>query len=272
LVECTACHLNYVNPRPTFEALGRHYPPDYFASRPPDAAPWLFRPIARAAVALQAMGRISATERVLGRLTPGTKILDIGCGLNEFLNQTMRVRRCEGIGVELNAKVVEYVRRASRAPILEGTLVDGGFDDEAFDLITMFQYLEHEPNPRQVLDEARRVVKKGGHIAIEIPHIMGLPARLFGPRWGALDLPRHLVFYTPQSLGAMLEKSGFKLLRYRPFGLPGAFGVSLAAFVGCRHLNRMNSAQMGLMTLASIPFMPFASLLPDFLFAVARAE
>src|SRR5258706_2973240 len=80
LVECKSCGLNYVNPRPTFEALGRHYPEDYFASRPPEQAPWLFRPAARAILAVQAMSRVGAVERAIGRLPPGTKIVDVGCG------------------------------------------------------------------------------------------------------------------------------------------------------------------------------------------------
>jgi SAM-dependent methyltransferase len=272
LVECVRCGLNYVNPRPTIQALGRHYPEDYFASRPPEKAPVLLRPFVRAIVTGQAMSRIGAVERALGRLAPGTKIVDVGCGLNELVRQAIRLRKCEGIGVEFNPKVVEYVRDVRRLPIVKGTLEDARFDDGAFDLLTMIEYLEHEPNPKDVLREARRVVRTGGHIAIEIPYIDGLPGRTFGPRWGALDLPRHLVFYSKKTLEQMLSETGFRLIHLRTFGIPLSIGVTFASLIGCRRLNRMSSLGGLLMGLSALPFVPFTALLPEFLFAVARAE
>src|SRR5882757_10050519 len=87
LVRCESCSLAYVNPRPTFDALGRHYPDDYFAVRPPELAPAWLRPIARTALRLQTANRIRMAEQVLGRLATGTKVLDVGCGLNEYVGQ-----------------------------------------------------------------------------------------------------------------------------------------------------------------------------------------
>ena len=267
LVECRDCHLKYVNPRPTFEGLARHYPPDYFASRPPEESPFFLRPVQ----ALQAMGRIRTLERMIGRFSPGQRVLDVGCGANELVNQFRRMRKCEGIGVEFNSKVVEYVRTKRGLPIVEGTLRDAGFADASFDLTTMMEYLEHEANPREVLLEARRVTRTGGHLAIEIPFIDGLPARVFGSRWATLDFPRHLVFFTPDTLKKMLAKCGFRLLRVEKFGVPLALGISFATALGYRRLNRMSSLEFLLMSLLSLPFAPFAPLLPEFMFAVAEA-
>ena len=268
LVECTHCHLKYLNPRSTLEALARHYPPDYFASRSPEEAPFFLRPVP----GLQAIGRLRTLERMIGRIDPGTRLLDVGCGLNELLNQFRRLRGCDGVGVELNSKVVSYVREKRGLPIVEGTLKDARFPDASFDLTTMMQYLEHEPEPRAVLLEARRVTRPGGHLAIEIPYLDGLPARLFGSRWATLDFPRHLVFFSPATLETMLAQCGFRLLRVHKFGVPFAIGISFATALGYRHLNRMSSLEFIVMSLLSLPFAPFAPLLPEFMTVLAQAE
>jgi SAM-dependent methyltransferase len=272
LVRCESCSLSYVNPRPTFEALGRHYPDDYFAVRPPELAPAWLRPIARLALRLQTTNRIRMAERVLGRLTPGTKVLDVGCGLNEYVGQVGRLRGCDGIGVEFKPEVVTYVREKQGTPIVQGTLQTAGFEEGQFDLVSMNEYLEHEANPVEVLTEARRVTRRGGHVAIEIPHIAGLPARIFGSRWGMLDIPRHLVFYTPETLARMLERCGYRLIHTRTFGIPFSIGASLILSLGYKRLGRMNTFDSLFVGLSSLPFLPFAPFLREFIFAVARAE
>jgi SAM-dependent methyltransferase len=271
VVACNACGLKYVNPRPTSDALAKHYPPDYFASRPPEAMP----PSQRWFHALQlksaALTRLRKIERVAGRLGPGMRLLDVGCGLNELVRQTILLRKADGLGLEFNPAVVKYVSEIRKVPIAQGSLNTGTFKDGEFDVVSMMQYLEHEPNPRDVLAQARRVLKPGGHVIIEIPYIDGLPGRLFGPRWGALDVPRHLVFYNRDTLGHMLEKTGFELVHSHTFGLPLAIGVTFAVLAGHRHLNRISPFGTLLMAIAATPFIPFASVLPDFMFAIGRA-
>lgn len=272
LVRCAACGLAHVNPRPTFEALGRHYPADYFATRPPEEAPAWLRPIARALLVMQTLSRVRKAERVLGKFAPGTKVLDVGCGLNEYAHQLIKLRKCDAIGVEFSPTVVSYVQKKGQAPIVAGTLQSAGFEDAQFDFISMNEYLEHEPNPREVLDVARRIIKPGGHLAIEIPHIEGLPARIFRSRWGMLDIPRHLIFYSPETLSKLLERCGFRLVHVQTFGLPFSIGASFALALGNKRLGRMNTLESLFVGLTGGLFIPFFPFMHEFMFAVARAE
>jgi SAM-dependent methyltransferase len=272
LVRCNGCGLKYVNPRPTTEALGKHYPPDYFASRAPEKLPPVQRWFLRNQLVFAALNRLKKIERVTGRLGPGKRLLDVGCGLNELVRQTMLLRKADGLGMDFNPAVVEYVSQAGQAPIVEGTLAAAPFGDGEFDVVSMMEYLEHEPNPREVLAQARRVLKPGGHVCVEIPYIDGPVGKVFGPRWGMLDVPRHLVFYNKETLTRTFERTGFEMVHSHTFGVPLAIGVSFAVTVGHRHLNRLSTLGGTLMALASMPFLPFLALLPEFMFAVGRAK
>jgi SAM-dependent methyltransferase len=272
LVECNACSLNYVNPRPTLAALGVHYPSDYFASAPPEKYPMITRQFHQFMLKAQARGRLRATERAIGKLPPGTRAVDVGCGLNELVAQMIADRGADAVGVEFSPSVVEYVRTKPDRPIVQGTLQSAGFRAGEFDLVTMIEYLEHEPNPGEVLAEARRITKPNGHLVIEIPHIAGLPARMFGSRWATLDVPRHLVFFTPETLERMLAKFGYRLIHVRPFSLPLLIGLSVATSLGYRRLNSINTFERIMVALVAMPFVPFLNWLPEFVFAVAKAE
>lgn len=272
LVKCASCGLDYMNPRPTFEALKRHYPEDYFASRPPEDLPFFMRTVHRSSLAAQAKGRIRMTERVLGRLPGDTKVLDIGCGLNELVGQLMRLRGCDGVGVDFNQAVVKHVRDTRKLPIVQGTLDSAGFQDDQFDVAFMIEYLEHEANPRQVLTEARRVTRKGGHLIIEIPFLEGLPGRLFRSRWCMLDLPRHFVFFNAKTLEQLLQSCGYRLIHLHTYGIPFSIGPSLFMALGHTRFNRINSFELFLMGLISLPFLPFTPLLPECIFAVAQKQ
>lgn len=272
LVRCTACGLNYVSPRPTIEGLARHYPDSYFCYTPTEKAFLLLRPFLWALGAGLSSHRLAMLERVTGRLSPDTELVDVGCGINALLRHVHRRRGCLGIGVDFNAEAVAYVRDRLEMPIAHGTLHDAQFEAERFDLVTMTEYLEHEPNPRAVLTEARRITRPGGHLAIEVPHIGSLPAKVFRSRWSQLDLPRHLVFYTPETLKEMLARCGYRLLAVQTFGVAFSVGGSVLQTLGFKHLGRMTFLDAMLTGVAGFPFLPLLPVLREFMFAVARAE
>jgi SAM-dependent methyltransferase len=272
LVRCRSCGLKYVTPRPTPEALGRHYPKEYFGYSKPEDESWLLRWLLLGFARGIAMRRIGYLEAVVGRIRPEHALVDVGCGVNGLLRTVKEVRGCTGTGVDFKPEVVDYVRNTLKMPIVAGTLKDAGFADGQFDVMTLLEYIEHEPDPRSVLMEARRVIKTGGHLAIEIPDPSGWVARTFGRYWWNLDVPRHLTFFDAESLGKLLDQCGFELVSAKPFTLPVYIGASILQALGERHWNKNKSWVPMVGGLLGIPFIPFQALLPEFLFAVARAK
>jgi SAM-dependent methyltransferase len=139
-------------------------------------------------------------------------------------------------------------------------------------VMTLLEYIEHESDPRAVLSEARRVIRGGGHLAIEIPHPSGFVARTFGRYWWNLDVPRHLIFFDPDTLRKQLASCGFELLSVKPFTLPLYIGASVLQALGQRHWNKNKRWVPLVAGLLGLPFLPFQPLLPEFLFTVAKAK
>jgi 2-polyprenyl-3-methyl-5-hydroxy-6-metoxy-1,4-benzoquinol methylase len=272
IVRCAACGLQLVNPRPTLAALGRHYPDEYFIYQKPEDSAAFLRPLLAKLVHDQWKHYIERFERVRGKFTPETRVLDVGCGLNDHLAMLQELRGCVGLGVDFKPEIAAYVRETRGMPVHAGTLQSAGLAEASFDVITMNEYLEHEPMPRDVLTEARRVIKPGGHLAIEIPHIDGFAAKLFGARWSQVDVPRHLVYFNAKTLAELLKRTGFRLIHTETSKIPGLIGVSVMQALGARRLGKMSTLDITLSALAGAPLLPLYPWLDEFMFAVAVAE
>jgi SAM-dependent methyltransferase len=110
-------------------------------------------------------------------LAPGTRLLEVGCGVGAVLGvlgQEYRGLRLTGVDIE--QRQLDFARtHLSRAGV-EATLVCADaralpFEDESFDHVWMMWFLEHVPGPPDALREARRVLVSGGAItAIEVDY------------------------------------------------------------------------------------------------------
>ncbi len=145
------------------------------------------------------------------------RVLDVGCGSGEFLNFA-RAAGCETYGLDLNAAAAEKARAKGHV-VFEQLLhkLDENSTGGRFDLITLFQVLEHVPDPVGVLKEARRLLNTGGYISIAVPSEEG-ECRLapWDPfqwpphhvsRWRLRDFPR-----LAQVTGLRLVESGGDML------------------------------------------------------------
>lgn len=272
VVDCRVCGLVHLNPRPTLAALGKHYPDTYFCYRPVGETCLLARPLFAALQHGMTRRRARSIERAVGRLSPATRAVDVGCGTNLLLAHFRRRRGCVGLGVDFNARVCAYVRERLRMPIVQGTLFDAHLPEASQDLVIMTEYLEHEPNPQAVLREARRITRPGGHLVIEVPYIGGLPARIFGRCWSQLDLPRHLAFYTPATFAPLLRRCGYEIRTFHTFGVPFSCGASVLTSLGMRRLGRLTLRDMLLVGIAGLPSLPLTPWLKEFLFVAAEAH
>jgi SAM-dependent methyltransferase len=272
LVQCERCAMKFVNPRPTAEALPRHYPEQYAPVMVPNETPSLGRRLATALLSLRWLGYVREVERVIGRIPADARVVDVGTGLNEFLVHLQRMRGCLGLAVDFNPRVAEYIRSRLRMPVCHGTLLQAALAPETVDLVTMNEYLEHDPEPRSVLLEARRISRPGAHLVVEVPLMGALPSRVFGSCWSQLDIPRHLAFYTPETLTSMLESCGYRVVHVKPFGAPFSIGISVLQSLGMKKLGRGRAIDALLVLLAGAPFLPFFPWLHEFGLVVARAE
>ena len=160
-------------------------------------------------------------------------ILDIGCGHGETTHELKNTYpQADVTGLDLERENVMAARRLT--PDLNHVQGDGGklpFSDHSFDMIVMLEVIEHFTNPRALLSEARRTMKRTGVLVLSTPNPNSLTActgrmmrrimRL--PAWNAWDTS-HQRLYSPGDLADLLRAEGFEVCDMRGFWpLPDGF-------------------------------------------------
>ena len=206
VVECRRCGLAYTNPRPDEHSIAQFYPPDYA----PHRRPRKMRAAGRPSVWARWSGR-SSRERDGGLEWVGRgRLLDFGCGGGSYLKR-MADHGWTVTGLDAAVGAVRRVQEELGLAAVVGTLPHPALAPASFDVVTMWQALEHVHRPMDILREAFRVLTPGGRLVVACPNRASWAGRAFGTAWFGLDLPRHLTHFTPQTLDTMLAAAGFRV-------------------------------------------------------------
>lgn len=149
------------------------------------------------------------------------KLLDIGCSLGHFL----QVAKRSGFsvqGVELSSESAAYAR-AHGLDVFCGTLEDAHYPDNSFDVITLWDVLEHVPDPAELLNQIHRLLKPDGILAIQSPNINSKMREICGSAWNWWLLPDHLYHFSSLSLEKLLQKSLYKIVSFETWEPPVDF-------------------------------------------------
>jgi ubiquinone/menaquinone biosynthesis C-methylase UbiE len=114
-------------------------------------------------------------------------------------------------GVEPSTWAAEQARSRG-LNVITGTLAEAGLQENYFDVVTMWDVIEHLTDPAGEVRHIHRVLKPGGVFAIHTIDIESWFARLMGKRWPWL-MEMHLYYFSPRTLGKLLERHGFTIIR-----------------------------------------------------------
>jgi SAM-dependent methyltransferase len=156
-------------------------------------------------------------------------LLDIGCGSGTFLH-VARSHGFAAFGMDRSGQAVQTARRHYGLDVRRGEIGAMVWEDMRFDFITMFHVLEHLPDPREALLYAAKLLRTAGTLIIQVPNVSSIQARVFGKRWYGLDVPRHVINYTPKAISFLLRETGFKFRLLSRFSLrdnPASLASSL---------------------------------------------
>jgi SAM-dependent methyltransferase len=198
LIACPQCDLLYANPLPTLEALAEAYQEAAFDS------------------AEEASGASLTYARFLPeikRSLPDTQgALDIGTGDGAFLEQLLQAGFTEVAGVEPSLAPIAGAKDAIRPLIRPGLFQATDYAPGQFSLITCFQTLEHLYDPLEMCRESFGLLKPGGAVFFIGHNRRAWSARLLQFKSPIFDI-EHLQLFSPRSLRALLEMSGFQNVR-----------------------------------------------------------
>lgn len=208
VVQCANCGFCFTNPRPDVESMAQFYAHDYLphaagATKPAPRTLW--RPL---------LDLLRGNYRRHLPVRGGGRLLDFGCGGGSFL-QRMRADGWQVTGVDVAAAAIEQLRSEAGLHAVVGSLPHADLEPASYDMVTMWESLEHVHNPLEVLRAAHDLLVPGGELLVATPNIDSLAFRWFGQAWWGLDLPRHLSHFTPWTLQLMLNRAGFRTGRVR---------------------------------------------------------
>jgi SAM-dependent methyltransferase len=224
-VRCTRCTLAYQNPRVALEHIGAYYDDQYIAHR--RKRDWgLLTPLFE-----RAMNKLDADKDTIASryVTLGTdsQVLDVGCAVGTFLQRLHNRYGAHVAGVDF--KDLTFAPPLRDVEFHCGLFYDAPLEDERFDLVTMWHFLEHDYDPLRSLETARRVLRPEGRLVIEVPRLDSRTFRWFGDRWPGLQAPQHTVLFDRDSLLRAVRKSGLEVVDYLPYG---AFPAYFYLFTG----------------------------------------
>jgi len=201
LVRCRQCGLQYINPRLSSDVILAGYTEG-------DDPTYVSQLEARERTFDAAMARI---ERAAGRKG---RLLDIGTAAGAFVAAAQR-RGWEAEGCEPNKWLAQWGVRHYGITIRQGSLFDQTYEPASFDVITLWDVIEHTPDPKAVLDRINTLLKPGGILVVNYPDIGSWIARALGRRWLFLTSV-HLWYFDRRTIRRLLERCGYRVDAIRP--------------------------------------------------------
>ncbi len=140
------------------------------------------------------------------------RLLDVGCATGAFMSSA-RMRGWEPFGIELSQVSARYGREVEHLDIHVGTLFDAGFASGYFDVVTMWEVIEHLPTPTGYLREVKRILREGGAALLSTPNVNSLTRLIIGKKWEVISPEEHLHLFSERTVKILFEKSGFLVSR-----------------------------------------------------------
>ena len=194
IVRCPRCRLVYQDPRDPLPVIEGGY-----------------RMVVDEVYLHEAASRVSTFEKSLERieaLRATGRLLDVGCYTGVFISVASR-SGWDCIGIEPSTWAADYAR-GQGLRVLNHTLREANLESGLFDVITMWDVIEHLPDPVEEIRECYRLLKPGGLLCLSTMNVESAFARLLGKRW-PWYMRMHLYYFSPLTISRLLEMAGFSV-------------------------------------------------------------
>jgi SAM-dependent methyltransferase len=176
----------------------------------------------------------------------GGRLLEIGCAYGYFLMEARKDFECTGL--EISPAALAACRSSGLAVFSpnepEGLAIWSR--KGSFDAVVMLDCIEHLPDPSRTIERIAGVLAPGGFLLVTTGDWESWVARLMGKRWRLMTPPQHLHFFSPRTLGALLDRHGMEVVdcvkpwKFVPLGL-AAYQMGNRFGLRSRFLERVNT-------------------------------
>jgi SAM-dependent methyltransferase len=246
LHQCLDCGLIYQNPRPTRESFPIIYPDEYEPHQPVTVTPTTLHP-----------DWIYTCKLIQQQQPGGGRLLDVGCGPGTFMMALRQLEpRWETVGIEPDPRAAALARQ-QHLQIENSDLETATLTLGSFDAVTLWNVLEHLPDPLESLRCIHKLLRPDGMLYLAVPLCDSWDARLFGRYWLGWELPRHFVIFNRATLQTILAQAGFEIIQTACLsGVEFCFTESLRLFLKGR-VQRYAVRRLSIAVTYSRPFRLF---------------
>ena len=241
--QCTGCELVWLNPRPIDEDIEKLYGTYYthdamlalekFEDLPLRKkvkymvlSSWygydkFLNPPAKYQIMGKLLGFVPGVKKKVGMRIgwatpkPAGKFLDVGSGNGDALLE-MKYLGWDVYGIEPDKKAVDTCTSAG-LKVFYGLLSQADYPDNFFDVIYMYNVIEHLPDPLAGLKQLKRMLKPGGSLVIWTCSNKSLAHKIFKSSYRGLETSRHFYIFSPRSLQAIGERAGLVTKRLQTY-------------------------------------------------------
>ena len=217
MVACTGCGCLYVGQDPAqidFDALsGEAY---YTGGSAAVFADYVGQEAARRA---HARRKLAVLRHLPPRIAREGRLLDVGCAAGFFLAEARAHYDVQG--VELSTWSSAYARDRLQLPVITGTLMQAALPADRFDVVTLWDVIEHVPDPVPLLAEAARVLKPGGRLVLTTGDWGSAYAQQRGADWHLMTPPWHLTMFSRATLARAAARAGLRPVGWKSEGVAG---------------------------------------------------
>jgi len=216
LVRCGQCGLAYLNPRIREDLILASY-------RGAVDETFIAQNNERVATFQRSLQRVLKAEGI--EAGAGIRVLDVGCAGGAFLIAARNLG-LKATGIEPSRWLSEQARTRYGLDVRTGTLAEQDLPKAAFDIVTLWDVLEHLSDPAAELQRVRALLKDNGLLIVNYPDFGSAASRLLGRKWPFL-LSVHLTYFTRGTIRTFLARQGFAVRDIRTHWQTLALGYVL---------------------------------------------
>jgi 2-polyprenyl-3-methyl-5-hydroxy-6-metoxy-1,4-benzoquinol methylase len=140
------------------------------------------------------------------------RVLDVGCGIGSFV-YAAQIRGWESYGIDIGPAI--SVAKKNKLNVSQGNLEDMDFPENYFDVITMFDVIEHIVDLDSLIKKIQFNLRDNGLLIVKTPNINCLTSKVLGSRWSAIQPKDHVILFSSKTLIKFLQKYKFSKVRIR---------------------------------------------------------
>jgi SAM-dependent methyltransferase len=205
ILRCPHCRLMWTDVPPGFDS-DQIYTKEYFEGGLPDG---YFDYLGSEKLLMHEF--LSRTQLIRSWVSGG-RLLEIGCATGGFLTQARRHFTVQGI--DLSAFAIEQALRKGLDVDL-GSLEESSIIKAPYDVVVLFDTIEHLPNPVGTLQRVHSILATGAFLFLTTGDTGSLLARISGKHWRLMTPPQHLWFFSAANMTLLLQRLGYSVIAIR---------------------------------------------------------